>query len=161
MGTREAMTLFGPALTEEAVKDLKRRTLSEIPNALARLIYLASLRDYSTGQYHHAGLSDRFGEPAAVEAMERCHTEVFGELALGTVEGLYQEMVSYLDVSSPNPEEAVEVWLRLRLFRVLAPITCNHILQDMFASHLKCALRAVRCRPGPAQKSQPVASQPQ
>ena len=136
-------------MSEEAVRDLKGRTLNQIPNALGRIIYLASLRDYATGQYYHAGLSDRFGDPAAATAMERCHKELFGELALRSVEEVYDELVSYLDRTSHKSEEVASVWLRLRLFGILAPVKCNPILQEMFASHLKCVLRVLRCRTAP------------
>lgn len=60
-------------LTEEAAQDLRERTLAALPNSLSKLVYLASMRDYNTGQYHHAGLLDSFGDRAATEAMETCH----------------------------------------------------------------------------------------
>ena len=156
------MTASETSLTEEAVRDLEERTLSEIPNFLTRVIYLASLRDYSTGRYHHAGLSDRFGEQAAAAAMERCHIKLFGVLASRSVEELYDELVSYLDRTSHQSEEVAVVWLRLRLYGILAPVRCNPILQKMFASHLKCALRAVRrCPAPPVQERSQAASPPQ
>ncbi len=45
---------------KEAYDDLLRRSLSKIRGDLARLIYLASTRDYNTGKYHHDGLAARF-----------------------------------------------------------------------------------------------------
>ena len=41
---------------QAAYDDLLNRSLSKISCDLARLIYLASTRDYNTGTYHHDGL---------------------------------------------------------------------------------------------------------
>ena len=153
MGKHVTVNATETLLTEEAVRDLEERTLSGIPNALARVIYLAALRDYSTGIYHHAGLSDRFGESTAAAAMERCHVKLYGELALRPIEELYNDLVSYLVVQSHQTELVIETWLSLRLFGILAPVRSNRILQEMFKSHLKCALRAVRCRPAPSAQT--------
>ena len=49
-----------PLPVQEAYEDLLQRSLSRIPCDLGRLLYLASTRDYNTGNYHHDGLADRF-----------------------------------------------------------------------------------------------------
>src|SRR2546430_10794616 len=59
-------TLFRSSATvrlvpvQEAYDDLLHRTLSRISCDLGRLIYLASTRDYNTGNYYHEGLATRF-----------------------------------------------------------------------------------------------------
>jgi hypothetical protein len=58
-----------------AADDFRRRTLSHAPRALDRLIYLASMRDYNTGLYHHEGLAARYSQEAACEAVSDCHRE--------------------------------------------------------------------------------------
>jgi hypothetical protein len=62
---------------QEAYDDLLRRTLARIPSDLGRLIYLASMRDYNTGRYHHDGLAARFSPAVAREALEMAHHNVF------------------------------------------------------------------------------------
>jgi len=42
---------------QEVYDDLLHRTLSRISCDLGRLIYLASTRDYNTGNYYHEGLA--------------------------------------------------------------------------------------------------------
>src|SRR6266487_5485261 len=42
--------------------DLWRNTLSKIPTVFERLLYLASLWDPQTGNFHHFGLAQRYGK---------------------------------------------------------------------------------------------------
>ena len=67
----------GPRKMEvvRAAEDLRRRTLPSVKDPLERMIYLASMRDYNTGAYHHAGLAQRFGDDVAGEALAECHRE--------------------------------------------------------------------------------------
>ena len=53
------------APVQAAYDDLLKRSLSKVSCDLARLIYLASTRDYNTGAYHHDGLASRFRPDAA------------------------------------------------------------------------------------------------
>src|SRR5436190_1559634 len=57
-----------PSLVEDALRDLRNRTLAKLDGDLARLVYLASTRDYNTGRYAHDGLSFRFSESVAETA---------------------------------------------------------------------------------------------
>ena len=66
---------------QAAYDDLLQRSLSKISCDLARLIYLASTRDYNTGTYHHDGLASRFRADAASKALEIAHRQVFYTLA--------------------------------------------------------------------------------
>ena len=49
------------AEVEAACQDLNLRTLVHIHGDFARLVYLASMRDYNTGEYYHDGLAWQFG----------------------------------------------------------------------------------------------------
>src|SRR5437763_9272207 len=67
---------------EAARRDLAERTLSRIRGDFARLIYLASMRNYNTGEYHHEGLACMFTESIAGRAIASCHRDVFRRLVL-------------------------------------------------------------------------------
>ena len=59
------------------IHDFTTTTLAAIPSAFARLTYLASLRDLSSGRYEHAGLTAVYPREAVQQALEQCHEEIF------------------------------------------------------------------------------------
>src|SRR5712664_4314084 len=84
---------------EEAYDDLSRRSLSRISGDLARLIYLASTRDYNTGKYHHDGLAARFQDEIAGQALELAHREIFLQIAARSLEELVHQVEVYVSSS--------------------------------------------------------------
>src|SRR6266851_3644111 len=59
------------------ILDFTLTTLSGIPSLFARLTYLSSLRDLSSGKYEHAGLAAIYSDEAIQQALELCHEQVF------------------------------------------------------------------------------------
>src|SRR6267378_116636 len=84
---------------QEAYDDLLNRTLSRISCDLGRLIYLASTRDYNTGNYYHEGLSNRFSPEVARKALEMAHRQAFYKISAFALEGLVTDLETYLRAS--------------------------------------------------------------
>ena len=59
------------ALEHNAMADLWKNTLSQIPTAYGRLSYLASLRDPNSGIYRHHGLAAMFGRDESSRALRQ------------------------------------------------------------------------------------------
>ena len=74
-----------------AHEDFVVRTLASLPGSLARLVYLASLRD-DAGDYWHWGMSRTFGQGSASEALARAHTEAWLEVLRTPIPTLFAEM---------------------------------------------------------------------
>src|SRR5437879_13617154 len=81
---------------QEAYDDLLHRTLSRIPCDLGRLIYLASTRDYNTGNYYYEGLASRFNPEVARKALELAHRHAFYRVSGFSLEDLTSELEAYL-----------------------------------------------------------------
>jgi hypothetical protein len=130
---------------EEAYDDLLRRTLSKIKGDLARLIYVASTRDYNTGKYQHDGLAARFQAEIAGQALEMAHREIFDRLAACSLRELVGEVEIYVSSSRQSREEILEVWQKLEPYRVAVPVDVNVAAAQLFVSNVKLAL-AILCR---------------
>ncbi len=129
---------------KEAYDDLLRRSLSKIRGDLARLIYLASTRDYNTGKYHHDGLAARFQAEIAGQALEMAHREIFHRLAACSLQELVGEVEIYVSSSRQSREEILEVWQKLEPYRVALPVDVNVAAAQLFVSNVKLAL-AILC----------------
>jgi hypothetical protein len=131
---------------EQVYADLLRRSLSRLPGDLARLIYLASTRDYNTGNYRHDGLAARFREDLAGAALELAHRHIFLQLAALSLKELVQQLELYLQNSPQNRQELLRVWQKLEPYRVALPLNVNVVLGHLLVSNLRLALAIVQHR---------------
>lgn len=133
----------------DVYEDLLRRTLSKISSDLARLIFIASTRDYNTGTYHHEGLASRFSPEKASEALELAHTEIFKQLAAYSLAALVEEIEIYACASRESAATIVRTWQILEPYRVAVPLRLNPTIVHVFVSNIRLALAILRHRQNP------------
>ena len=132
-----------PTTVEDGLRDLRNRTLAKLDGDFARLIYLASTRDYNTGRYAHDGLSFRFTAPVAEQVLAKAHRDAFVGLALSPLEVLVSQLEQYIRSGSARPDELLESWHELEPFRILAPEHDDPITVKLFISNVRFALAIV------------------
>jgi len=130
----------------KAYDDLQHRTLSGIPCDLARLIYLASTRDYNSGAYHHEGLATRYGPESARVALRAAHKDVFYKLMALSLEGLVSELDAYVRSTHEAASGIVQAWQELEPYRVAVPMEVDRTMVMLFLSNIKLALEVLRLR---------------
>src|SRR2546428_5367828 len=99
------------------LRDFTTSTLAAIPNVFGRLVYVASLRDLSSGKYEHAGLSALYSPEAVQEALETCHYELFQkvlETPLSIQEGDLRECLAGM---SEDLAATVSNWRQMQSYR--------------------------------------------
>ncbi len=131
---------------EAAVADLGTRTLCKLPGDMARLLYLASMRDYNSGEYFHDGLAIRFNPDIAHGALEFCHHEVFKRLTFLSLESLVDELQLYFTSSHLRPEDFLTAWGKIEPFRVAIPLDCDPLAARLFCSNVRIALAVLASR---------------
>jgi hypothetical protein len=141
-------------ILQSAYDDLLRRSLSKISGDLARVVYLASTRDYNTGTYHHEGLAARFRSDVAAKALEAAHREIFYRMAACSLEELVREVELYLNSSRQAREEVLHIWQKLEPYRLALPMDVNVAVARLFVSNIRLALAILeRQAPPPAGRS--------
>src|SRR6266853_2942251 len=103
------------------VRDFAATTLAAIPSVFGRLVYIASLRDFSSGKYEHAGLAALYSAEAVQEALECCHHEIFQrilETPLAIQAGDLRECLQEMDGSF---SATLSNWRRMESYRILPP----------------------------------------
>jgi hypothetical protein len=131
---------------QKAMDDLRSRTLSRMPRALDRLIYLASMRDYNTGLYYHDGMAAQFGEEAACEALAECHGEAMRELVASSLEGLVGQMEAYMDSARTPPRDFLGMWRGIEPYRVAVPVGSDPLAAGFLFSNFRVALAILDAR---------------
>ena len=142
---------------QQAYDDLAYRSLSRIPCELGRLIYLASTREYNTGNYYHQGLADRFGPEAAQKALEIAHRQAFYKVSAYSLEDLVEELERYLASTKEDLKECLRAWQKLEPYRIAVPADVNATVARLFTSNLRLALAILRFRQGPRRQHPPDA----
>ena len=94
-------------LERNALADLWKHTLSQIPSIYGRLVYLASLRDPNSGSYRHYGLSTAFGREESVAALKRSHETAFLEWLRLPLQDKNADFRSYFEGIDETPRTVV------------------------------------------------------
>ena len=149
---------FKSANCKNAADDLRNRTLAAIPGELARLVYLASTRDYNCGRYHHEGLSVRFGFEQAQEALQEAHRVVFFRLSSLSLEQLVEELENYLRASHEAAGDFIQTWQELEPYRIAIPKETDAAQVQLFLSNVRIALEILRCRQEGNRTGRPASS---
>jgi len=142
---------------EPAITDLRDRTLSRLSGDFSRLVYLASSRDYNTGQYYHDGLAFHFSEMVVSKAFAECHRDVFGRLVYASLEELIEELRNYISSTGERPEEFLKSWKHLGSYRVTIPSECDELEAEIFLSNVKMGLAILQTRQKPVSQDEQFA----
>jgi len=138
---------------EEAIEDLENHTLEGIAGTVAKLVYLASTRDYNTGRYYHDGLAFRFTEEIAQAALSAYHRKIFQDLISSSLEDLCLQLKRYMGASGIAPADFLELWGKLEPYRVTVPLECDDLSARLFFSNVKVALAILQSRQEPVPHS--------
>jgi hypothetical protein len=128
------------------IHDLTSTTLVVIPSAFARLTYLASLRDLSSGRYEHAGLTAVYPPEAVQQALEQCHEEIFERILESPLEEQERDLRAHLEAVESGLCVAVSRWRKLEAYRALVPVESPAYLKWLFCSNIRALLEILAGR---------------
>jgi hypothetical protein len=133
-----------PEEVEHLVRDFEERTLAGLKGHFCRLVYLASLRDYNTGRYHHYGLESRYGLEAVDEGLHQCHIQVFEELVGLPLREQTEDLLNFFESLKEDKTRLVLMWKRLKSYQILPPEGCHPLARELFEKNIEIMLRILR-----------------
>lgn len=129
---------------QRATADFEGRTLAGMKGYFNQLVYLASLRDYNTGRYHHYGLEARYPAEAVDESLRQCHERVFEELVGLPLKEQTEDLLSFFESLQEDKVRLVQVWKRLKSYQILPPESCDPLARELFDKNIEIILRILR-----------------
>ncbi|HXW14440.1 MAG TPA: hypothetical protein VEN79_08005 [Terriglobia bacterium] len=133
-----------PEEVERVVRDFEERTLAGLKGQFNQLVYLASLRDYNTGRYHHYGLESRYTMEAVDHGLRQCHVRVFEELVALPLKEQTEDLLNFFESLKEDKTRLVMVWKRLKSYQVLPPEGCHPLARELFDRNIEIMLRILR-----------------
>jgi hypothetical protein len=135
------------------IQDFTLTTLAGIPGLFARLAYIASLRDLSSGRYDHAGLAALYPDAAIQQALQLCHEQIFERILEAPLSSQEEDLRACLAGMEGGFSVAVSHWRRMEAYRVLVPEAAPEYLKDLFCSNLRALLEIFDEEHSPARSS--------
>jgi hypothetical protein len=126
------------------VEDFTLTTLEGLPGPFARLVYLASLRDLSSGRYEHAGLAVLYPDEAIQQTLEMCHEQIFERILESPLEQQQKDLKQCFKAMVGSYPETVEHWRRMEAYRVLLPEAAPAYLKELFCSNMRALLEILQ-----------------
>lgn len=122
------------------VQDFTVNTLAGIAGPFARLVYVASLRDLSSGRYEHHGLAALYPDEAVQQALQLCHEQIFERILEMPLEKQLEDLRPCLTAMEGGLAVVVSHWRQMQSYRVLLPEHAPDYLKELFFSNLRALL---------------------
>lgn len=133
-GVAEYLTNSQSARTPGPV--LWRKTLSQVPTTFGRLVFLASLRDTSTGRYQHESLIRMLGPEDTDRSLLSSHHQVFSEWLRFSLAEQKADLDEYL-ASIGGSRRSLQ-------YRNLVPSTAREVERQLYLTDLETLLELMR-----------------
>jgi hypothetical protein len=135
------------------IQDFTLTTLAGIPGLFARLTYIASLRDLSSGRYEHAGLAALYPDAAIQQALQLCHEQIFERILETPLASQEEDLRACLARMEGGFSVSVSHWRRMEAYRVLQPEAAPEYLKELFCSNLRALLEILDEERSPVRSS--------
>jgi hypothetical protein len=127
-------------------QEIWARTLARIPTTIGRLVYLASLRDETTGLYRDPELDGHCSEAEADLVLRVLHEEAFQTWLSFSLQDQNEDLEQYLQSLAGQTSPDLETWLTLPPYMTLIPASAEISERELYELDLKIFLQLRKYR---------------
>jgi hypothetical protein len=128
---------------QRIIDEFTEHWLAGIRNDLGRLVYVALLRDVSTGHYAHPALGQVYSDESVHQALLFCHDELFEKFLEAPLEKQERNLRDWFSTVDAAPADIAMRWLEVEFFRLLVPQDTPTYLRDLLFSNLRAILTLI------------------
>ena len=122
------------------IEEYVSQWLAPIPSEFARLADVATLRDVTSGHYHHPALEEVYPESAVHQALLYCHEELFEKVVRTPLHLQEWDLRTHFARMDAPVAEIAFRWLEIEHFRSFVPMGTAPHLRDLFLSNTRAVL---------------------
>jgi hypothetical protein len=146
---------------DDQVSRYVQHALSYLPSPLARLVFLACLRDHYTGHYVHEGWAG-VSSPEEINAILRdTHRQVFENIFALSLPDWCRELREHFRSLGEAETRAAKLWLETEPYYEMIPEGYTALPRKMFISQVRLALEVLVRAPNWDYLSAPASLPPQ
>lgn len=128
-----------PELSQPSGDKVWRGLLDDIPTLFGRLVYLASLRDSTSGYYYESSLGPLMGAEGVDRAIRYSHHRVFSEWLACNLAEQKEDLDGFLRNQGYFPGEPIN-WSVALPYRALIPPAARDVERQLYLADLETLL---------------------
>ena len=135
-----------PLAASPVVQDILNALEMSLPTDMARLIFLATVRDNNSGHYYHPEVARRYSPEIADAAMLACHKQIYERVVSLSLEDLTDQLDDYMATVRASKNRLIESWSKLRAYRATIPMDTDPISAEIFFMKVDVAVAILGAR---------------
>ena len=133
------------AQNQLVIEEYVSQWLAPISSDFGRLADVATLRDVTSGHYHHPALEEVYSESSVHQALLYCHEELFEKVIGMPLDMQEWDLRTYFARMNAPVADIAFRWLEVEHFRSFVPLGIATQLRDLFVANTRAILgRLVR-----------------